>query len=300
MSPPGPISRHRPPRGAHPPHAVAAVIAAVVGGATAGAEPPPPDKPGFSPANPTPRGFMRPMSTDRPDTTESPHTVEAGRVQVELSFVDVTHDRDEETATESLAVAPVLLKIGLSDNADLQLGFDPYVREKSTDRAANASETIDGFGDTTLRLKINLWGNDGGDTAFALMPFVTLPTASDGLGSAHVEGGLILPFAVAVGERTGLGFMAELDLNRSGDGERTVVDFVHTATIGHDLTDKVGVYAEYAGFANLNHDEPYRAYLDAGMTYSPSDDVQYDAGVRIGLNREADDLGLFAGVSFRF
>src|SRR5688572_5942243 len=34
--------------------------------------------------NPTPRAQMREMSTDRPDQTESPYTVDAGHVQVEM------------------------------------------------------------------------------------------------------------------------------------------------------------------------------------------------------------------------
>jgi hypothetical protein len=52
--------------------------------------------------NPTPRSAMRAMSTDRPDTTESARTVDAGHVQVEMSFIDWVHD-DHAGTTQSIA-----------------------------------------------------------------------------------------------------------------------------------------------------------------------------------------------------
>ncbi len=51
------------------------------------------DKSHFNLFNPTPRELMRELSTDRPDKTESPYTVDAGRVQVELDLVTYTSDR---------------------------------------------------------------------------------------------------------------------------------------------------------------------------------------------------------------
>jgi hypothetical protein len=32
-------------------------------------------------------------------------------------------------------------------------------------------------------IKLNLWGNDGGDTALAVLPFMRFPTAQSGLGN---------------------------------------------------------------------------------------------------------------------
>ncbi|MFN9973748.1 MAG: transporter, partial [Phycisphaerae bacterium] len=46
------------------------------------------DKSAFHLFNPTPRELLREVDTDRPDTTESPHTVDAGHFQIEFSFVD--------------------------------------------------------------------------------------------------------------------------------------------------------------------------------------------------------------------
>ena len=70
--------------------AAAVVVAAPTGGA-AGAEADAsasPDKSDYTLFNPTPRDRLREMSTDRPDKTESPFTVDAGHFQIE-TLVDV-------------------------------------------------------------------------------------------------------------------------------------------------------------------------------------------------------------------
>ena len=41
----------------------------------------PPDKSGYSFFHPAPREFMRELTTDRPDKTEGPFTVDAGHFQ---------------------------------------------------------------------------------------------------------------------------------------------------------------------------------------------------------------------------
>lgn len=260
------------------------------------------DKSVFSLLNPTPRELMREMSTDRPDTTESPYTVDAGHFQIEISAFDFGYDRNNEDSVtrRAVAIAPMLLKAGLFNNVDLQLGLDPYTWERSTDRSDDSTSSADGFGDTIIRLKVNVWGNDGGESAFAVMPFIKLPTAHDDLGNDEFEGGIILPYAITLSDRWGLGLMAELDINRSSDDDRYVFDLVHTATVAYDFGDDLGGYLEYAGFVNLNGDEDYRALFDAGVTYGLTEDIQLDAGIRVGLTEAAEDFGIFTGVSLRF
>ncbi len=257
--------------------------------------------------NPTPRHLMREMSTDRPDTTESPYTVDAGHIQLELSFIDWTYDRRNEdgVTTRSHAVAPVLIKFGLTNNVDLQIGLDPYTHTHFKDRATRDSDSQDGFGDTLVRVKFNLWGNDAPDEAFggtslAIMPFVSFPTATDGLGSGHTDWGIIIPLGMELPGEFALGAMIEFDFSRSESDDRTVVGFLHTLTLGHALLGDLSGYIEYAGFANLNHDQRYRAYFDAGLTYALTPELQLDAGLRVGLNKTSDDIGLFAGISMRF
>ncbi len=259
-------------------------------GAAAAAESPEVDKSRYSLVNPTPRPQWRELSADRPDFTESPYTVDAGAVQLEMSFLDYSKDGD----ADAWAIAPFNLKLGLLNNVDLQFVFDPYVRQDDGETTRNGS------GDTQFRLKINLWGNDGGDTAFALMPLVKVPTASDGLGNDHVEGGLIFAFSTDLAEGVGLGLMFETDFVYDDADDDYDTEFVTTGVIGIDLTDDLGFYVEGIGINSTDSGVGFRGLLGLGSTYSLSDNVVLDAGVNIGLSGDVDDVNLFTGITIRF
>lgn len=277
-------------RAAPLPRWAAVVTLAALGAprARAAGDPPPADKSAYSLLNPTPRPLMRDLAPDRPDLTENPRTVDAGHVQVELSFAEWGKGGGAET----LSVLPTNVKLGLTNFADVQFVFGPY------NRLASAGRTDEGAGDSQVRLKLNLWGNDGGDTALAVMPFVSLPTGADAFSAGAAEGGVIVPLGVSLPAGFDLTVMAELDFVRDGTGGRDTL-LVHTASLGHDLTDKLGAYVEYAGVAAVDGGHDYEAYADFGLTYGLTDDVQLDAGVNVGLNGPAEDLRVFAGMTVR-
>lgn len=247
---------------------------------------------------------LRELSTDRPDKTESPYTVDAGHVQVELDFVTYTRDRSkrdgEDVRSETFNVAPINFKLGLTNSTDVQVVFDSYIRETVTDRSARTRDRTQGIGDVTVRLKQNLWGNDGGTTALALMPFVKLPTNSNGLGNDAVEFGLIVPFAIGVSERIGIGLMTEVDLLEESDAKGYAPSFINSATVAFTLTDKLGLYTELFTERSTERGARWIVTGDVGLTYAISDSVQLDTGVNLGLTRAADDLNLFVGLSRRF
>jgi hypothetical protein len=248
-------------------------------GAASGAE-----KSGYDWLDPTPRALMREMATDRPDTTESPISVDAGHLQAEVEALGYARD----AGSTDVIVAAMNLKLGLTSRSDLQVVVEPL----------HHSEGRTGVGDLTLRNKWNLWGNDGGATAFGLMPFITLPTASNDFGSGYVEGGLIAPFAFEAPLGFECAVMLELDAVRRA--ERYGADLVATATTGHDL------YADLGGFFELTSSFPLDAEgepafgANSGLTLGLSDDLVVDGGVRLGLNDAAEDLSLFLGGSVRY
>ncbi|HEX8910769.1 MAG TPA: transporter, partial [Humisphaera sp.] len=232
---------------------------------------------------------MRELSPDRPDTTESPYTVDAGHAQVELSFGEWARTG----SAEQLDVLPFNLKLGLTNHVDLQFVHAPY------ERAVGNGRTDQGHGDAQVRLKVNLLGNDGGDLALAVMPYVTLPVGAQAFSNDdRVEGGLIVPVSFTLPAEFGLSMMAEVDFVRDGTGGYDTV-FVHSASLSHDIVGPLAGFLEYAGFAPVDGDGRYEAYLDAGLTYKVNDDVVLDAGVNVGLNSAADDFRVFAGMTWR-
>ncbi|MBM4107350.1 MAG: transporter [Phycisphaerae bacterium] len=132
------------------------------------------------------------------------------------------------------------------------------------------------------------------------MPYLKIPTADDALGNDEAEGGLILPFSMALGDEWTLGAMLDLGVVRASADDRHVWDLGHTVTVSRGLFGDLGGFLEYAGFVSLNADGDYRGSLDTGLTYAISGDVQLDAGVRLGLTRADDDIGVFAGISLRY
>jgi hypothetical protein len=174
---------------------VAAAAFGLLSVATAGE--PAPDKSRYSLFSPTPRERMREMSTDRPDKTESPYTVDAGHFQLEMDAFSYSHDAytADRSRVDAFSVAPLNLKLGLANRVDLQVVIETWNWVRTKDRGGRVTRRH-GFGDVTLRLKTNLWGDDGGASAFAVMPFVKLPTNQDDLGNDAVEGGLIFPIAL--------------------------------------------------------------------------------------------------------
>ncbi len=263
----------------------------------------PPDKRSFSLFHPTPPESLREMTTDRPDKTESPFTVDAGHFQIEMDLANYTYDQHnparDGTLVRTWNVGPVNLKVGLCNSVDLQLILPTYNYVHTSDPAAGVSKQR-GFGDIVTRVKWNLWGNDGGKTAFALMPYVKLPTNQDGLGNHSVEGGLILPLAVELPAGWGLGLMTQLDLVRDGASSGYHPEFVNTVTFGHDIVGKLGGYVEFFSSVSAERGSSWVGTVDLGLTYALTKNLQLDAGINLGVTRTADDWNPFVGLSWRF
>ena len=248
--------------------------------------------------NPTPREKMREMATDRPDVTESAMTVDAGHFQAELSLVEWTHDEEGGVESDQIVVMPWNFKLGILNNADLQFVVDPYINTRVKVRGGG-SERVDGLGDVQLRAKFNLWGNDGGETALALMPFIKFPTAGDDLGNDHVEGGLIVPFSMGLPSGFELAGMVEFDILRDEANEDYGWGILHTISLSKDLTENLGGFVEYIGFVPSDLGIGYQAAVGAGVTYALNSDVQLDAAATFGISDSAEDFNLRIGLSFR-
>ena len=160
--------------------------------------------------------------------------------------------------------------------------------------------TQSGFGDVTMRLKINLWGNDDGKTAFAILPLIKFPTNTDNLGNNSVEGGVIFPLAVKLPGGWDMGMETADGLLRNGNGQGYHTEFINTVTFGHDLFGKLGGYAEFFSNVSTEPGSDWIGTVDVGLTYGLTENIQLDCGVNIGLTRSADNLNPFTGMTVRF
>ena len=258
------------------------------------------DKSEYTLFNPTPDELMRDLSTDRPDQTESPYTVDAGHFQLEMDFFNFTYDQDNPEGIRSRAwsIAPFNFKVGLHNTADLQFVFEPFIYSKVESAGSRMRER--GFGDLTIRLKQNLWGNDGGRTAFALMPYVKVPTAQHDLGNNAWEGGLIAPLAVELPRGWSLGIMPEIDFVEDEDDNNLHLEYLQTVTLSHGIIGNLAGFIEFASLLSAEPGSSWEATVNFGFTYAVNDNVQLDGGVNVGVTHGSDDFRPFAGISWRF
>jgi hypothetical protein len=258
-----------------------------------------PDKRGYTLLDPTPNNLLRELTTDRPDKTESPITVDAGHFQFEMDFATFTYDRTGHETTKAWDIAPTNLKIGILNNVDLQLIVETYHLERTTDRDTSRTERVSGFGDLTLRCKVNFWGNERGLSAFGMMPFVKLPTARDDIGNGAVEGGVILPLLLRLPADWEIGTEIEVDHTKNSAGGGYHQEFVQSVTVGHDIGKWSGYLELFSSVSNEAH-AGWVATFDCGVSYLVTRNVQLDAGINIGLTHAADDLNPFVGLSVRY
>jgi hypothetical protein len=259
------------------------------------------DKSQYHLFRPTPPDRMREMSTDRPDQTESAYTVDAGHFQVEMDLVSGLFDRDRSRGRDVRTTGwgtSLNLKAGLLNAVDLQLVLEPYSESTERDRVAGTRDTSSGFGELQTRVKINLWGNDGGKTALAVMPFVKWPLPESSVRNGTTEGGVIVPWAAELPRGWGLGGIVEFDfVSDGGDGRDT--EYFNTIALSHDIVGDLGSYVELAALVTPESGGRWQGQVDLGFTYALNENTQLDFGCNFGVTDAAPDFIPFLGLSWR-
>jgi hypothetical protein len=250
--------------------------------------------------NPVPADRLRELSPDRPDKTESPYTVDAGHFQLELDFANFTYNQTDRTTLHAWNLAPFNLKAGLLENVDFQIIFDNYLCVRTEDRPTGTTTTQSGVGDLTARLKLNLWGNNGGLTAFGLLPYIKFPTSSDGLGNHAIEGGVIFPLAVKLPRNFDLGMETGVSCLRNENDDGSHAGFINSITIGHGLVGRLGGYLEFFSEISTERHSGWVGTIDAGLTFSLTENVRLDGGCNFGVTPAAADYNPFTGLTWRF
>lgn len=259
------------------------------------------DKSQYSLFSPTPVDQMRPFATDRPNKSSSPYTVDAGHFQYEMDLLGASTDGYSagHTSSRTIFTSDPVLKMGITNHWDLELAIGGFQALRTKVRGAGPATSRSGYGDTIVRSKFNIIGNDGGDIAVAVIPFIKVPTASEGLGNNHVEGGVTIPVQWSLPWGFTALYVTEFDALKNGDTQGYHAGFINLLNLSHAVTSRLSASAEiwsqvYQGST------PSQATLDLSMTYMLTPNTQLDAATYIGMNKFAPDLVGYAGISQRF
>jgi len=262
---------------------------------------PTPDKSQYTLFNPVPIDQMRDFSTDRPPKANSPNTVDAGHFQYETDLVNFARLATGPVRTDTLLLPNPTFKLGLTNSIDLEVNALTVVGVHTFDAAAGMSNTMWGIGDVFVRAKVNLWGNDGGQSALALIPYVKAPTAPLGIGNGAVEGGVIAPLSFSLPQGFTLLFNSEIDALKNATDDGRHANFVNLVNVSRQVVKDVTLYVEFWSDYNNDPVQKITQYsADFAVTWLLRPNLQLDAGIDFGLNAATPKVQVFAGLSQRF
>jgi hypothetical protein len=259
------------------------------------------DKSQYTIFNPVPDSQMRDFSTDRPPKANVPFTVDAGHFQYETDLLNFADQWANSMPAYTLLAPNPTLKVGLTNNADLEVNIAPLVGVRAVNSAAGTGSTTWGVGDLFVRTKVNLWGNDGGTSALALIPYVKAPTAPLGIGNGVVEGGVIAPLSISLPNNFTLLLNSEIDALKDSVGDGRHANYINLATLGYPIQKNVTLYLEF--WSDYNNDPSQRITqysFDTAIAWLVRPNLQLDFGADFGLNRVTPTVQVFAGLSQRF
>lgn len=246
---------------------------------------------------PVPQEKLREMESDRPDVTETPFTVDAGHFQYEADLVKFEQENDRLTHQRTVMINQANLKLGITGSTDVQVVLQSYGKKREIDLDAGTRTSSAGLGDMSIRIKQSLIGNDGGNFAIAVMPYLKFPT-SKFEERGRYEGGVILPMQVKLPGDWKLGLQLEADRLKDKYDDDLHTELLQSLTLSHEILKGLDGLAET--FYRYDFKQHHWAnFLNAALQLEIADNFRLDAGFNYGIQSDAEK-NYFVGTSFRF
>ena len=226
-------------------------------------------------------------------------TMAPGTVSVETSLADWTLDTQGGDRTDTVSIGDTSVRIGISDRVEAQIGWTPLgiVRERS----GNVVDRIARAGDATLGVKANLRHPDGSGFSIAVQPFVTLPIGRAPIGAGDWGAGLVVPITYDLSKSVNLEVTPEVDAAVDQDGRGRHLAYSTVVGLGFALDEKLTLTVEN----QVVRDEDPSGHTtqdlaSASLAFMARKNLQLDVGAVAGLDRNAPDIELYAGIARRF
>lgn len=254
---------------------------------------------------PSPAPLDGSISTDRPGFADSTSVMPRGHLQLEMGYT-FTEDSEADVRTRDHAFPQTNLRIGVLDNLEFRTlwsGFSAteslFIAESSrTGRRYHARDHDDGAGDITLGLRTQFLKNDGLMPDLTFLTNFSVPVGSSSKTSGDVVPDVRLAYEWALTEK--------LRLYGVGIAAVPVSDGDHffqasgSAGLSCAWTDRLSSFVEYYGVFPGAKGEDCSHNLDGGCSILLGDNCQLDFSAGVGLNEQAPDYFVGAGISFRW
>lgn len=241
---------------------------------------------------------VEPISTDRPDISESSNVVGRGRFQIETGVQRAYQrggGRDENQMT-----TPTLLRWGLDNRWEARLETDGYTRLRSS--GPGGLQRTAGLSPLAPGVKYHIQDPREGSSRPSLGAIfhLSVPSGSSSFRANHLAGDLKLAADFELGHDWSLGTNFGILVDRDEQGE-TFAAGLATASLSHPLTERLRAYAEFALSGSATRPLTDSVILDGGFTYLLNPDTQLDLAVGTDLSgRSSPDLFWTVGLSRRF
>ncbi len=228
-----------------------------------------------------------PLVTDRPSFTTGPGLMPAGQSQLELGWTYTEKDDFEvHTGPE------VLFRHGLNEAWELRLGWEGY-------------SFVDGgefAGDTFIGAKYRFAEQEGDMPAMALIGTLVFPSGHDsGIDSDDdVYGSLLLGWDYQLDDKSSLAGNLGLAVPQDDLTGDHFAQGVFSLMYSRSLDDKTTCFGEFYTNFPAADEEDAEYVMQAGLTYLLNNDMQIDFRAGFGLNEQAEDWHIGAGLAYRF
>lgn len=225
-------------------------------------------------------------------------TIAPGKVSIETGIGDWTRDNSADEHSDAILVGDTLIRIGLTDTIEAQLGWTPFGHSRVRDKVSGVIDKADRVGDALVGLKANLVHPDGSGFSAAIQPFATLPVGRSPIGAGDWGAGVVVPVSFDLNSSLDLQFSPEVDAATDEDRHGRHLAFGSVIGLGISVSDTAALTFEVAG--TRDHDpegHTTEIYGAASASWMPSGNLQLDVGTTLGLNHSAADLELYFGIS---
>lgn len=224
-----------------------------------------------------------PIQTDRPDQTETPALTPKGMFQVETGF---SFQKNDEVSKTNI-LPSTLWKYGVNDHFELRL-ITEFVSEKF------GSETTSGLNPILIGCKIKIAEEKGFWPKTSFIGHISLPNAA----STDFKTEFHAPeFRFVMQHTLSKRMSFSYNLGAEWDGFSAEPTFIYTLATGVSITEKIGSYIEFFGFAPQNDTANHS--FDGGITYLINNNFMLDLSSGIGITDNAPEHYVAVGFSFR-
>lgn len=236
----------------------------------------------------------RDFCANRPGIGTPACTMAPGSAMLETGVAEWDHSADAGGTDDSTTLGQFLLRVGVSDSAEIQLGLDSYTLDRTFDRTGHLVARSSGVGNAFFAVRRGLAGPNG---PVAIEGFVSVP-AND---ASQWSAGLLLPAGANLPAGFQLALTPEVDLAADADRHGRHIAYGGVVGLSHSLTANLTAGGELAAFEDA---DPAGHSLDArvsgSLAWQATPRLQIDLEADAGLSAGAPDTAVMIGFADRF